>query len=83
MEEPKGGSVHDIQNLKLAQVHNKNLKIIQEALHDTVRALKPFLTYKSVQRVLGVIMDELALVEAHMNNFEKIEKTKGEVTEDE
>jgi hypothetical protein len=78
----KKGQVHDLQNLKLAQVHSKNLKIIQEVLYDAVRGLKPFLTYRSVQRVIGTIHNELPLIEAHLNQFEKIEQTKGEIKDD-
>jgi hypothetical protein len=75
----RGGTVHNLQNLKLAQVHSKNLKIIQQELHRTVIALKPFLTYKMVQRVLSTVSDELTNIDIHLTKFDTIEKTKGEV----
>ena len=79
----KCGTVHDIQNLKLAKIHSKNLKQIQIAMTQAVMDLKQYLTYKSVQKVIGTIMDELQLIEAHLNQFEKIEQTKGEIKDDE
>lgn len=74
--------VHNLQNYKLAQLHVKNLRQIHKELVSSVMALKPFISYKSVQRILGVIQDEIALIDAHLTQFTKVEKSKGEVKED-
>lgn len=73
---------YDLVNLKLAQLHSKNLDIIKKEIIQTVIVLKPFISYKSVQRILNVMQDEIAIIDAHLNQFNKIEKTKGEIADE-
>lgn len=74
--------LHNINTLKLAKLHTKNLGLVKDVLVLTVRGLKPFINYKSVQRIIAVVHDELSLIDAHLNKFSDIEKTKGEVKYD-
>jgi len=78
----KKNKTYNLQNYRLAQLHTKNLKAIEEILINAVVELKPYMTYKSVQRVIGEIQNQMSLIDAHLTEFNKIEESKGEVEEE-
>lgn len=69
----------DLKNFKLSKIVCNDLPVALANVEAAIRTLEPYKRYKSVANCLRVLQAERETIKTHLEQFEKIKKSKGEV----
>ena len=71
-----------LKNYKLAKVMLKDLTVAVQKIDHAITELTPYLRYKPIMRILHSLKDEKAILNSHIQSFQKIVNDKGKMKEE-